>query len=196
MLPDSCPHCSDNTALRERETYDHLLFRCTAWDQHRVDATRYALRLMTGLMPDIRGMNKTNIEYTEALDAQDHAILSKCSTRCSDKCIYYTIVKAIIPQPDHTGPVDVPTLLQRYKDSRPEEGLRLPAPTSLPSDVKKLKRICFRNCPLARSKELSQAIAARQQSIDILSSMAMSGSSRYPMNTSLESSTNSVVPRL
>ena len=41
-----------------------MLFRCTAWDQHRVNAARYALRLMTGLMPDIRGMHRTNIEYT------------------------------------------------------------------------------------------------------------------------------------
>ena len=84
-----------------------------------------------------------------------------------DKCIYHTIVKAIIPQPDYTGPVDVPTLLQRYKDSRPEV-LRLPVPTPLPSDIKKLKRMCSRNCPLAKSKELTKAIAARQQSIDIL----------------------------
>ena len=168
VLPDSCPHCPDNTALRERETYDHLLFRCTAWDQHRIDAARYALRLMTGLMPDIRGMHRTNMEYAEALEAQDRAILSKCTTQCSDKCMYHTIVKAIIPQPDYTGPADVSTLLQRYKDNRPKEGLRLPAPTPLPSDVERLKRICFSNCPLAKSKELSQAIDARQQSIDIL----------------------------
>ena len=123
---------------------------------------------MTGLMPDIRGMHRTNIEYAEALEAQDHAILSKCSTQCSDKCIGHIIVKEIGPQPDYTGPADASTLLQRYKDNRPKEGLRLPAPTALPSDVKKLKRICFRNCPLAKSKELSQAIDARQQAIDIL----------------------------
>ena len=121
-------------------------------------------------MPDIKGMHRTNIlvEYTEALEAHDHTILSKCSTQCSDKCIYHTIVKEIIPQPDYTGPADASTLVQRYKHKRPKEGLRLPAPTPLPSDVKKLKHICFRNCPLAKSKELSQAIAARQQSIDIL----------------------------
>ena len=79
-----------------------------------------------------------------------------------------SIVKTIIPQPDYTGPADASTLLRRYTDNRLKEGLRLPAPTPLPSDVKKLKRICFRNCPLAESKELSQAIDARQQSIDIL----------------------------
>ena len=37
---------------------------------------RYALRLMTGLMPDIRGMHRTNLEYAEALEAQDRTILS------------------------------------------------------------------------------------------------------------------------
>ena len=130
VLPDSCPHCPDNTTLRERETYDHLLFRCTAWDHHRVDAARYTLRLMTGLMPDIRGMHRTNIpvEYTEARETQNRAILSKCSTQCSDKCMsrYHTIVKAIIPQPDYTGPADASTLLQRYKDNRPKEAYVCP----------------------------------------------------------------------
>ena len=168
VLPDSCPHCPDNTTLKERETCDHLLFRCTAWDQHRVDAARYTLRLMTGLMPDIRGMHKTNIEYAKALEAQDHAILSECSMQCSDKCIYSTIVKAVIPQHNNTGPVDVSTLLQRYKDSRPKEVLRPPAPAHLPSDIQRLKVMCFNRCPLARNKELLEAIDARQQSIDIL----------------------------
>ena len=97
VLPDSYPHCSDDTTLRERETYDRLLFRCTPWDHHRVDATRYTLRLMTGLMSDIRGMHRTKIEYAEALEAQDHAILSECSTQCSDRCIYNTVVEAVMP---------------------------------------------------------------------------------------------------
>ena len=71
-----------------------------------MDTARYTLRLMISLMPDIRGMHRTNIEYAEALEAQDRAILSECTTQCSDKCIYHTIVKAIIPQPDYTGPAD------------------------------------------------------------------------------------------
>jgi len=76
---------------------------------------------MTGLMADTRDMNKTIIEYAEALEAQDRAILSKCSTQCSDRCIYNTIARAIIPQPDYIGSVDASTLLQRYKDNRPKE---------------------------------------------------------------------------
>ena len=75
---------------------------------------------MTGLMPDIRGMHRTNIEYAKALEAQDRAILSKCTTQCSDKCIYHTIVKEIMPQPDYTGPADASTPLQRQP---PERGL-------------------------------------------------------------------------
>ena len=116
---------------------------------------------MTGLMPDVRGMQRTNVEDAEALEAQDRAILSKCTTQCSDKCMYHTIVNAIIPQPDYTSPADASTPLQRYKDNRPKEGLRLPAQTLLPSEGKKLERICFRNCPLAESKGLSKAITAR-----------------------------------
>ena len=68
-----------------------MLFRGTAWDNHRVDAARYKLRLMTGPMPNIRGMHRTNIEYTEALETQDRAILTKSSTQCSDKCIYHLL---------------------------------------------------------------------------------------------------------
>jgi len=89
--------------------------RCTAWDHHRVDAARYAPRLLTSLMPDIKGMHRTNVGYARALKAQNHAILSKCSTQCSDKCVYDTIVKAVVPHHDSTGPADISTLLQRYK---------------------------------------------------------------------------------
>ena len=38
VLPESCPHCLDNTALRVREAFDHLLLICTAWDHHRMYA--------------------------------------------------------------------------------------------------------------------------------------------------------------
>ena len=78
------------------------------------------------------------------------------------------IVKAVIQQHDNTGPVDVPTLLQRYKDSRPKEVLWPPAPAHLPSDIQRLKVMCFNRCPLAKNKEPFEAIDARHQSIDIL----------------------------
>ena len=127
-----------------------------------MDAARYALRLMTGLMPDIRGMHRTNIQYAEALEAQDRAILSECTTQCSDKCIYHTIVKAIIPQHDNTGPVDLPTLLQCYRDSRLKEALRPLSPAHLASDIHRLKVMCFSKCPSTKNKELFKAIDARQ----------------------------------
>ena len=116
----------------------------------------------------MRCVHRTNIEYAEALEVQDRAILSKCTTQCSDKCIYHTIVKAIIPQHDNTGPVDLPTLLQRYRDSRPKEALRPLSPAHLASDIQRLKVMCFSKCPLTKNKELFEAIDARQQSIDIL----------------------------
>ena len=111
------------------------------------------LRLMTRLMPDVRGMHRTNTEYAGALEAQDRVILSKCTTQCSDKCIYHTIVKAIIPQYDNTGPVDLPTLLQRYRDSRLKEALRPLTPAHfLASDIQRLKVMCFSNLQMHRMR--------------------------------------------
>ena len=73
VLPDPFPHCSDKTALKEKETYDHLLFRCTAWDGNRYDAASYTLGLITGLMPAVRRIHKTKTEYAEALETQENA---------------------------------------------------------------------------------------------------------------------------
>lgn len=52
--------------------------RCMEY--HRVDAAYYTLGLMTGLVPDIKGIHEAHTEYALALEVQDHAILRMCSS--------------------------------------------------------------------------------------------------------------------
>ena len=138
--------------------------------------TRGEVPVLSSLMRNPQ--SHANVGVRGTTQAQDHAFLSKCSTKCSDKCIYNTGVRKIAPQPDDTGPVDVSTLLRSYKDSHPNEVFRPPLQADLPSDVKKLKDICF--CK-GSAKEPLEAIDARRQSIDILQLHA-SESSHYLTN--------------
>ena len=57
---ENCPHCVQSSPAREKETYDHLVFSCKAWDTHRTSAAQYTMSLLAGLRHDIRGAHNVN----------------------------------------------------------------------------------------------------------------------------------------
>ena len=74
-----------------------MIFTCKAWKVQRVQAARYTLALMTGLMHDVAQVHHMNLACMQQISEYDLGLLDSCVRPCSPRCPRFTILSVVIP---------------------------------------------------------------------------------------------------
>lgn len=154
------------STAREKETYDHLIFSCKAWDIHRASAAKYTMSLLAGLRHDIRGAHRLNLNCMAQVRGLDIMLLSLCGAPCSTECPRYRVISRITPCVP-LALMQCPTrLIEVYNTMTLPESLRPDPPLDIPTVTSSKTRGCSDTCALPSG--CLPIIERRQGFIDVL----------------------------